>query len=211
MTTRVPYEIREEVLTLWLRVFSRDDIAKVIGIGAGTVSEIVKNYRQRNPGFELVREFVVAVKKDGSNIKELASAIRLRRMLKNNNLVEEQIESLIGKVANHCFKKKVNIWRFIENVDKVTDLSDGLNIDLVKLPDYIGEKKSEIDWLNRELLKKQNEFNRVLKEYNIVQMQLSEFRSNVAVVEEMQKVKSMLEKTTKERDVALRAIEILLH
>ena len=42
MTSRLPPEIREQVLTLWLRAFSRDEIAKIVGIGSGTVSEIVR-------------------------------------------------------------------------------------------------------------------------------------------------------------------------
>jgi hypothetical protein len=38
-------------------------IARIVGIGTGTVSEIIKDYNQRNPEFVLLREFVVAVKK----------------------------------------------------------------------------------------------------------------------------------------------------
>jgi predicted DNA-binding helix-hairpin-helix protein len=84
MAPRVPPEIREEILNLWLDANSRDDIARIVGIGAGTVSEIVKAYGQRNPGFELLRELVVAIKREGSNIREYASAIRLRRLLNIN-------------------------------------------------------------------------------------------------------------------------------
>jgi transposase len=64
MTSQVPPDVREQVLTLWLRAYSRDEIARIIGIGAGTVSEIVKSYNQRNPEFVLLREFVIAVKKE---------------------------------------------------------------------------------------------------------------------------------------------------
>jgi hypothetical protein len=56
MTSQVPPNVREQVLTL--------EIARIIGIGAGTVSEIVKSYNQRNPEFVLLREFVIAVKKE---------------------------------------------------------------------------------------------------------------------------------------------------
>jgi hypothetical protein len=38
-------------------------MAKIVGIGSGTVSEIVKDYNRRNPGFDLLREFVVAKKR----------------------------------------------------------------------------------------------------------------------------------------------------
>ena len=47
-------------------------IARIVG--TGTVSEIIKDYNQRIPEFVLLREFVVAVKKEGNDIKERASA-----------------------------------------------------------------------------------------------------------------------------------------
>ena len=65
MASKVPSAIREQVLTLWLQAYSRDEIARIICIGAGTVSEIVRSYNQRNTEFVLLREFVIAVKKNG--------------------------------------------------------------------------------------------------------------------------------------------------
>ena len=82
MVLQVPPEIRIEVLNLWLQACSsRDEIAKVVSIGAGTVSEILKAYRQRNPDFDHLRELVVAIKKEGANTEEYAYAIRLRLMI----------------------------------------------------------------------------------------------------------------------------------
>jgi hypothetical protein len=121
------------------------DIAKIVGIGAGTVSEIVKAYGQRNPGFELLRELTVAVKREGSNIIEYASAIRLLRFLSNYGLTEEQMESLIRNSANHCFKKKVHIQRFIENVANAADLSAEFGVDILELPDCIRKKRARFN------------------------------------------------------------------
>ena len=114
MTSRVPPDVREQVLTLWLRAHSRDEIARIIGIGTGTVSEIVKAYNQRNPEFILLREFVIAVKKEGGNIRHIASATRLNRLLESHNLGGEQIESFVRISVSHCFKKEIGVQRFIE-------------------------------------------------------------------------------------------------
>jgi hypothetical protein len=118
MTLKVPCDIREQALTLWLQAYSRDENARIIGIGSGTVSKIIKAYNQRNPDFVLLREFVIAVKKEGGNIREFASAIRLKRFLRSHNLKEEQVESLLKKASIHCFKREVDIAKFVENVDK---------------------------------------------------------------------------------------------
>jgi hypothetical protein len=61
-----------------------------VGIGAGTVSEIVKAYRQRNPDFDHLRELVVAIKKEGANTEEYAYVIRIRRMLKDYDLTKSR-------------------------------------------------------------------------------------------------------------------------
>jgi hypothetical protein len=144
MVSRVPPEIRICVLVLWLRACSRDNIARIVGLGTGIVSEILKEYNQRDPEFVLLREFVVAVKNEQGNINQLASAIRLQRILESHNLRGEQIESLIRNVANHCFKKEVGVDMFIEDVDKISKLADNTGIAIEKLPDHIHEKRREL-------------------------------------------------------------------
>jgi len=41
MGGRIPQPVKMEVIRKWLRGYSRDDIAKDSGIGAGTVSGII--------------------------------------------------------------------------------------------------------------------------------------------------------------------------
>jgi hypothetical protein len=154
MTSKVPPDIRELVLTLWLRAYSREEIARIIGIGAGTVSEIVKAYNQRNSEFVLLREFVIVVKKEGG---QLASATKLQRVLESHNLGGEQIESLIRIAANHCFKKEVGVQRFIEEVDKVSELVDKTGVAIENLYDHIQETKRDLYSVTMELSGKSRE------------------------------------------------------
>ena len=91
MTSRLPPEIREQVLLLWLKAYSRDKVARIVGIGSGTVSEVIKDYNRRNPGFHLLREFVVATRKGGTTVRDFASAIRLQRLLESHGLTAEQL------------------------------------------------------------------------------------------------------------------------
>jgi hypothetical protein len=190
MTSHVPPEIREKVLALWLRAFSRDEIAKSIGIGAGTVSEIVKSYGLRNPGFDLYREFVVTVKKEGSNIHELASAIRLRRLLISNDLSEEQIESLLRDTAMHCFRKGIDVKRFIDNIDRVSNLVDKTGVAVEKLPEYIQEKKMELYSVTMDLVSKEAAKNALLQDIKRLQIQLEDTRKNLCKVQQV--VRSLL-------------------
>jgi transcriptional regulator with XRE-family HTH domain len=180
MTSKVPHEIREQVLVLWLRACSRDDIARIAGIGTGTVSQILKDYNQRNPEFVLLREFVVAVKKEGSDIKERASAIRLKRFLESHNLLGEQIESLIRIASIHCFKREVDIEKFVENVNKASDLANKTGVAVEKLPGHIQEMERELYSVTMDLMSKTAKRDAVSREYDDKKVQLEDLNKNIA-------------------------------
>jgi transcriptional regulator with XRE-family HTH domain len=207
MAPQAPPEIRVEVLTQWLQALSRDDIAKMVGIGACTVSEILKAYRQCNPDFDHLRELVVAIKRGGVSTEEYTYTIRLRRMLNDYGLSEEHIESLIRSAANHCFKKEVGIQKFIENVERAADLSAELGLPVVELPDYMRNKERELGSINRRLVRKKAELDHILKESNAIEMRLQEYKRRLPTVE---KAEWLIGNLTNERDVAKRALETLL-
>jgi hypothetical protein len=71
MGGKIPNTIRRQVITQWLYGFSRDQIAKGNQIGAGTVSEIIKQCKQKEYAdgnyseFDLIREIAVMLKREG--------------------------------------------------------------------------------------------------------------------------------------------------
>jgi hypothetical protein len=199
MASKVPPDIRERVLTLWLMAYSRDNIAHIVGIGAGTVSDIVKAYIQSDPEFVLLREFVIAVKKEAGGIKQLATAARLQRFLESHNLDGERIESLISVISSQCFKKGISVQEFVENVNNVSDLADRTDVDLERLSDYILERtrelylvtnnlsmvKAERDEASRECYEKKNQLERLRK--NLSKAQTKEAVSHWRDIETLEK------------------------
>ena len=206
MTANIPSEIREQVLILWLRGYSRDEIARRIAIGAGTVSDIIKSYNQRNPEFALLREYVVAVKKEGVRIKELASAIRLKRILESHNLGEEQIDSLLNKVSIHCFKKDCGVERFIENVDKTSYLADTTGVAIENLPDHIRELKRELYSLTIDLMSKKAERDAVSRECDQKKIQLEDLNRSIAKAQTRQTIRNFRVSEGFEKVSLLRAL-----
>lgn len=206
MTSKLPPEIREEALTLWLRAYSRDDIAKIVKVGSGTVSEIVKDYIRRNPGFELLREFVVAIRKEGTNARHFASAIRLQRLLESHSLAAEQIESLIANVAIQCFKREVNLNKFIGDVNKTADLANKTKVPVEELPAYIQETEKKLESLSMAFVSIKEEKDEAMRELNSVQSQLNESREQLVQVQENQALRSMPDNVMWERDNLSRAL-----
>jgi DNA-binding CsgD family transcriptional regulator len=61
MGARIPKSIREQVIKQWLEGISRDKIAKDNGIGAGTVSSIIKDSMQEITDIDLLRAVALIV------------------------------------------------------------------------------------------------------------------------------------------------------
>lgn len=186
MANRIPPEIREQVLILWLKAVSRDDIARTVGIGSGSVSEIVNEYKRHSPDFDLSRKFVVALRKEGTNTREYASAIRLQRLLETSDLSSEQIESFIANAAIQCFKRKVELKKFIGDVIETADLASKTNLPVEELPVYIQEKERKLKSLDMAVLSKKGEEKELARKCNAVQSRLEESRKHLVGVQEKQ-------------------------
>ena len=74
MGSKIPKPIKLEVIRKWLEGKSRNNIAKEVGIGAGTVSGIIEEFRQNDPEFDLLRETAVKLKNQGINIESFCFA-----------------------------------------------------------------------------------------------------------------------------------------
>ena len=86
MGGNIPRAIKVDVIREWLRGKSRDQIAKQVGVGAGTVSGIIQECRQKDTEFDLLRQVAVDLKNHGESIESFAPLVRLREVLKRELL-----------------------------------------------------------------------------------------------------------------------------
>ena len=72
--------IKKQVITQYLNDVSRDRIAADNGIGTGTVSNIIDEWKKglRDSDYESVRELAIHCKKEGVNIGDLMSVLRIK-------------------------------------------------------------------------------------------------------------------------------------
>jgi predicted transcriptional regulator len=66
-----------DVIRRWLRGASRDEIAKEVEIGAGTVSGILQQCRQDDEEFDLLRAVALELREKGLKLKDFATLLRL--------------------------------------------------------------------------------------------------------------------------------------
>jgi glutamate mutase epsilon subunit len=101
MPSAIDEVIRIKVIQQWLSGFPRDKIASNIQIGAGTVTNIVSEFKNNLQGSDIdsVRELAVEVKKQGLSLSDLAQHIRLRNYFIKSGASEEKVESFITNIS----------------------------------------------------------------------------------------------------------------
>lgn len=202
MGGRIPQPIKLEVIRRWLRGYSRDEIAKDLDIGAGTVSGIIQEYRHDDADFELLRGVAVELRDRGLQVKDFAPLFRLKSLLEEKEVQLEidpsdnlfsaykKFESIIVTLEVLCFKHAAPMDRFLELVRVLYLQLDSLGISLERLPEYLEGQKKEIVRLQTEIkseVERQGTTMNLLREY---QANMPAFRSAIDEVE----------KVTKERD-----------
>ena len=90
--------IKQWVIAQYLQGVSRDTIAADNGIGTGTVSNIIDDFKKgvQDSDYESIRELAVYCKKQGMSLNALASCMRLNL---SKNLVFQYI--LEGSLLIH--------------------------------------------------------------------------------------------------------------
>jgi hypothetical protein len=213
MGAKIPITIRRQVITQWLYGFSRDQIAKGNQIGAGTVSEIIKQCKQKEyPGgnyseFDLIRELAVMLKREDVDVNTFASSIRLQRKLDEKELNEEQIESLIENVDVHCFRRGVKPEELINTINKISVLSDNLGIPIDEIPEYIRQEEERLKEIRQDITDLQIAKMQVLQDHNVTINTLLEYERNKPLADNLTATKMELEKVKKERDSYKRGVE----
>jgi hypothetical protein len=83
MGGKIPRKVKQ-----WLYGLTRQQIAKQLSIGTGSVTGIIQEVRQAEDGFndiELLREVAVSLRRDGLDVSQVAFARRLRLWMEENS------------------------------------------------------------------------------------------------------------------------------
>ena len=102
MPAAIDRQVKKQVINQWLSGDSRDKIAADNDIGAGTVSNIVNEWKKgvEDSDYDSIRELTVPLKKQGIGLKELAPFVRLYNYIQKLGANQDQIESFIAILAN---------------------------------------------------------------------------------------------------------------
>jgi hypothetical protein len=141
-------QVKKQVINQWLSGDSRDRIAADIQIGAGTVSNIINEWKKgiEDSNYDSVRELAVYSKKEGFGLSHIAASIRLSNYIQKLGANQDQIESFIANLANSPDPKKL-----IDVANQVAHLSRSESIPLEDVGNHVKQKEEEKQRLDEEI------------------------------------------------------------
>ena len=201
MEAKIPKSIREQVIKQWFQGTSRDQIAKDNDIGAGTVSSIIKNIKQKdNPDIDLLRGVAILLKKEELDLDVFACSIRIKKKMDEMGINEDHIESLIENINIHCFKRGLTAEEFVNTINKVSASSENLGMPVDQLPNYITQQELELEKSRGETEEAKLKERQVLQHYNVTMNDLEEYRRNKPLIDYVKKLEKKLEEAEEEKN-----------
>lgn len=161
---KIPKTIKDEVIRQWLTGKTRDQIARNNEIAFGSVSNIIQETKQGDIlDIDLLRELALALKREGWELSQFACSMRLKNLLDNLGMFEEQIEDFLEQLSVFFYRNDIkDIQNFLLQFESVSDLVKNLGVSIYDIEEYITNKKGELCSLNHDLdqIKKQIETKR---------------------------------------------------
>jgi hypothetical protein len=140
--------IKQRVIAQYLQGVSRDTIAADNGIGAGTVSNIIDEWKKsvQDSDYESIRKLSVFCKKQGITLNALTSCIRLNNYIQSlgANANESALESMIANLANYPDRDPAKL------IDAAAQISES-DIPLEKLEEHVKALIAEKETLQNRL------------------------------------------------------------
>jgi 5'-3' exonuclease len=140
MPAAIDTQIKKQVTKQYLSGDSRDKIAADNGIGAGTVSNIINEWKQgvEDSDYNSLRELAIYSKKEGFDLSRVATSIRLNNYIQKLGANQDQIESFIANLANSPEPE-----RLIDVANQVAHVSTSESIPLADLEGHVKQKEEE--------------------------------------------------------------------
>jgi hypothetical protein len=151
LAKRIPHEIKIRVLEQWIFGIPVNAIALYTGIGYGSVYRIVELFKSKIPDLDVLRAVAVKIYQEGLSLSDVALGIRIKNLLEQMGSSEIEMEKLLTEIDIHCFKENQTFSNFVKEIHQVHRFAMGLGISIHQVPEYIEQKKKELQSLQIEL------------------------------------------------------------
>ena len=193
----IPRYIKIKVIRHWQNGLTREEIAKKNDIGAGTVTGIIQEARKQEEysDIDLLREVSRKLKEEGLALPSLGFAIRLKRIMEENDIKEDQIDSLIQDFAIYRLRRNISYDTITKIGREALYLEQKYGIPIEKIPEYIVQGKEILDRLEdqrQEILRKKK---LAREELDTIVAKLEKYGNDTPLIERIEELENELYKT----------------
>jgi hypothetical protein len=151
MRQEVPTHIKEEAIRKWLNGEQRDKIASDISLGAGTVTNIISQWKDDIgiPTADTLRDLSTELKRLNINALQCANGCRFLNIVNKLGAQETNIESFITQIYKLCISKNIAPEVIVKISAQITAFDE--TIPISQIPEYMQEKIEEKQHLEREV------------------------------------------------------------
>jgi hypothetical protein len=169
MIAPLPNAMKSLVIQQWLRGIQRDVIALDYGLGAGTVTNTVKEWRRGLgvPTADEFRELATSFRKLGITPARCALGFRVAMIMKRLGVKEDEFESFILDGYNRCIDLGVAPENIASHLRDLMEFSKSNIIPLSKISDYIEQKAEEKKKLEQEIQKLEDQIETLKEEKSV--------------------------------------------
>ena len=168
MKARSGAQLKEKIIALWLQGKTRDEIAMIVQISAGSVSKIISEWQKGldDTEYSAVRDTVVQLRKLGMSITDCAEASRFKNRLitklgagridipSSSSSIQcsyDNIETIITNIIDTCIDLGIPREKLSDILLQVFELSNNESIHPVQLPYYLSKKIQEKKQLEQDI------------------------------------------------------------
>lgn len=199
MGGKIPRNLKTKVIRQWLHGLTREIIAKEGDIGAGTVTAIIQDARRQEEynDIDLLRPVSVKLKEEGLELPLLGFAIRLRMIMQENGITEEQIELIVQGFATQCLRHNISLDKLFQSGREALYLEEKFGVSVEKIPEYIiqGEKTiGRLEDQRQEILRQERQ---AREERDTIVAELERYGKEIPSIKRIKELETELDKAKK--------------
>jgi hypothetical protein len=194
MGRKITRMVKEKVIREWIQGLRRNKIAKINVLGDGTVTAIIQEASKREEYHDmaLFRQLALLLNENSLGPFEVGFAIRIMKIMEQNDIDTDQIEALISEFAAHCYEHNLSINNFVQSARECLNLSYKFRIHVEEIPEFIVQGKKVIDNLEeqRQVLLREKQCLR--EERNALINEIQKYGKEKQLIEQIKELKREL-------------------
>jgi hypothetical protein len=153
MTQPIPKELKDRVIREHLKGKSRNLISKDLGLGAGTVTNIIQKWRSEAAEFEPKRigEFALELLEKGMTMDDCVKRARITNKMKDLHIAEDKFLELMEEIQVKSIERGTPPEMFGELLSQLFNISRVEKIPLEEIPTRIRQRINEVERIETEL------------------------------------------------------------